>query len=114
MPNGQVAQLVRLTRIPRPTVHRLPAQLRAAGAVDRIDGYWSLASGLMGLALLGVLHPHGAALDAVEQPADVVVSPRRIAALTGEEVPVVAVPADPDGDVDAAAAAQHAAHGVRQ
>ncbi len=49
-PDGQVAQLVRLTRIPRPTVHRLLAQLREAGAVALIEGHWSLASGLMGLA----------------------------------------------------------------
>ncbi|GAB7051249.1 hypothetical protein JCM9534A_63750 [Catenuloplanes indicus JCM 9534] len=49
-PDGQVAQLVRLTRIPRPTVHRLLAQLREAGAVTLVDGHWSLASGLMGLA----------------------------------------------------------------
>ncbi|MFI6426896.1 helix-turn-helix domain-containing protein [Promicromonospora sp. NPDC050880] len=49
-PNGQVAQLVRLTRIPRPTVHRLLAQLREAGAVDLIEGHWTLAAGLMGLA----------------------------------------------------------------
>lgn len=49
-PDGQVAQLVRLTRIPRPTVHRLLAQLREAGAVALVEGHWSLASGLMGLA----------------------------------------------------------------
>lgn len=49
-PDSQVAQLVRLTRIPRPTVHRLLAQLREAGAVDLVEGHWTLASGLMGLA----------------------------------------------------------------
>ncbi|MFG1922591.1 helix-turn-helix domain-containing protein [Cryptosporangium sp. NPDC048952] len=50
---GQVAQVTRvaeLTGLPRPTVHRMLGQLRAAGAVDWCDGHWTLSADLLGLA----------------------------------------------------------------
>jgi IclR family transcriptional regulator, acetate operon repressor len=50
VPGRQVAQLVGLTGIPRPTVHRLLAQLREAGAVHEMDGHWMLATDLLRLA----------------------------------------------------------------
>ncbi|WP_305786249.1 IclR family transcriptional regulator [Symbioplanes lichenis] len=50
VPGRQVAQLVRRTGLPRPTVHRLLGQLREAGAVDLVDGHWVLAADLLRLA----------------------------------------------------------------
>ncbi|MEU7364128.1 helix-turn-helix domain-containing protein [Streptomyces hygroscopicus] len=45
----QVANLARLTNLPRPTVHRLLHQLRDAGAVEPHDGRWMLSATLLGL-----------------------------------------------------------------
>lgn len=49
-PRQQVARLARATGLPRPTVYRLLDQLVAAGAVERHDGRWALAAGMLGLA----------------------------------------------------------------
>lgn len=46
----QVAQLARATGIPRPTVHRLLAQLLAEDAVERSSGQYRLAPGLLALS----------------------------------------------------------------
>ncbi|MBU2662571.1 helix-turn-helix domain-containing protein [Actinoplanes bogorensis] len=47
---GQVGRLVRLTGLPRPTVHRLLGQLAEVGAVRHVGDYWVLSSDLMMLA----------------------------------------------------------------
>lgn len=56
VPGRQVAQLVRLTGLPRPTVHRLLGQLRETGVVEQVDGHWVLATDLIRLA--GHVEPH--------------------------------------------------------
>ncbi|WP_203899029.1 IclR family transcriptional regulator [Virgisporangium aliadipatigenens] len=50
VPGRQIAQLVRLTDLPRPTVHRLLRQLREAGAVDLVGEHWTLGADLVRLA----------------------------------------------------------------
>lgn len=45
----QVADLVAATGIPRPSVHRLLAQLRDAGAVERRARRWVLSPSLLGI-----------------------------------------------------------------
>ncbi|MEV6636372.1 helix-turn-helix domain-containing protein [Actinoplanes sp. NPDC051470] len=49
-PDRQIARLATLTRLPRPTVHRLLGQLAAAGSAEWRDGRWVLAAGLIDLA----------------------------------------------------------------
>jgi DNA-binding IclR family transcriptional regulator len=49
-PDRQLAQLSRLTGLPRPTVDRLLGQLSEADVVEWRDGRWALAAGLLGLA----------------------------------------------------------------
>ena len=49
-PDRQLAQLARLTGLPRPPVHRLLSQLSEADVVEWRDGRWALAAGLLGLA----------------------------------------------------------------
>ncbi|WP_051571464.1 helix-turn-helix domain-containing protein [Cryptosporangium arvum] len=49
-PRQQVARLARATGLPRPTVYRLLDQLTEVGAVERRDGRWTLAAGMLGLA----------------------------------------------------------------
>ncbi|WP_052720883.1 helix-turn-helix domain-containing protein [Actinoplanes rectilineatus] len=45
----QLARLAKLTGLPRPTVHRLLGQLRDTGAVDWVDGRWTLSPSLLGI-----------------------------------------------------------------
>lgn len=52
---GQLNELARATGIPRPSVYRLMAQLRAVGAVELRNGRYLLGSGL--LALGGRVEP---------------------------------------------------------
>ena len=47
---GQLSELSRATGIPRPSVHRLIAQLRAVGAVERRQGRYMLGAAMVDIA----------------------------------------------------------------
>ncbi|MFI5842524.1 helix-turn-helix domain-containing protein [Catenuloplanes sp. NPDC051500] len=48
--DGQVARIVELTGLPRPTVHRMLDQLHAVNAVEWREGRWALSADLLGLS----------------------------------------------------------------